>query len=426
MTRATASYVALLVAAGLSACSSASQGTDAGASADASNADASTADSGASDSGLADAGPADTGAPTPRLEVLDVERPVAVSGDGKTILVWQQSTGALLFYDVETRQLSPKTTLDPAGIQTEQPMAVSSSRRIAASYGFQPTEAALWDEASGWHKLGSPFPGCVDTSTAPPIPQDRGTAFDLSEDGHVAVGLLWQDCNTVQAFRWSDATSTGTFQLLDRIGLGPDMQGPSNNRATVVSSDGRIAAGWAYNVVADRSPAIWRADGTGFLLDPTDTMNPGEITAISRDGSIAAGFWARPTGGLDGFVWDQAGGVHRFSKADMADQSSLFVTAISADGTWVFGRDRYQLSFFDPADDNAFVWSQAKGLRKIADIAAAHGLMPAADLRLASVHAASDDGLVLVGEAQLPPLPNDPNMMPVLKVYVLVLPPGAY
>ena len=393
--------------------------TDAGAQADAgAPSDASVA----ADTGVE----ADAGAgPAPRLQILEVERPVAVSADGRTVLVWQQSTGGLSYYDVATSTLTAKTTLAPGGLEKQQPMALSNTRRIAAGYGSRPTEPALWDETHGWVHLGSPLPGCVDTSTSPPVPQDLGAAFDLSDDGHVAVGALWLDCNEVQAFRWSDATSTGTFSLLERVGVGLDQVHPGNNRASVVSSDGAVAAGWAFNAVADRSPAIWGADGRGRLLDPTDTMNPGEVLAIDRLGTTVAGLWARPTGGLDGFVWSEARGVERFGPTEMADQSSMFVTSMTADGAQVFGRWRFQPTFFDPEDDNAFVWSRAKGLRKIGDIATAHGLAPPADVRLASVQSASQDGLVLVGEARFPPDPSDPLGLPVLKVYVLVLPPGA-
>ena len=415
-------------------CSSGGTATDGGATVDAANADAASpdaanADAASADAGNADAANVDSGQPdaasTPRLEILEAERPVAVSGDGKTVLVWQQSSGELSTYDVATSTLTPKTTLAPEGLEKQQPMALSNTRRIAAGYGSRPTEPALWDETHGWVQLGSPLPGCVDTSTTPPVPQDLGVAFDLSDDGHIAVGALWLDCNEVQAFRWSDATSTGTFALLERVGVGLDLVHPGNNRATVVSSDGAIAAGWAFNAVADRSPAIWNADGRGRLLDPADTMNPGEVLAIDRLGTTVAGLWARPTGGLDGFVWSEARGVERFGPPDMADQSSMFVTSMTGDGAHVFGRWRFQATFFDPEDDNAFVWSRAKGLRKIADLATAHGLTVPAGLRLASVQSASADGLVLVGEARLPPDPNDPLMLPVLKVFVLVLPPGA-
>jgi uncharacterized membrane protein len=95
---------------------------------------------------------------------------------------------------------------------------------------------------------------------------------------------------------------------------------PDNNRATVISADGMVAAGFAFNGAADRSPAVWNPDGTGFLLDPTDRMLPGEVTAISADGAIVAGTWARPMGGSDGFVWSRAGGVVRVSPTENADQ----------------------------------------------------------------------------------------------------------
>ena len=45
----------------------------------------------------------------------------------------------------------------------------------------------------------------------------------------------------------------------------------------MVSDDGKVAAGFAENTLT-RSPAIWGADGAGFLIDPTDV----ETTYVLR------------------------------------------------------------------------------------------------------------------------------------------------
>ena len=98
---------------------------------------------------------------------------------------------------------------------------------------------------------------------------------------------------------------------------------------------------------------------------------------------------------------------------------------MSADGALVFGRWRVQPSFFDPADDHAFVWSAARGLRKLGELAVAHGATLPPDAKLSSVQGASGDGTVFVGEISFPPDPQDPLQLPVLKTYLLVLPAGA-
>ncbi|MCK6551228.1 hypothetical protein L6R52_35665 [Myxococcota bacterium] len=383
-------------------------------------------DAASADSGVApDAGVADSGVLEPRLTIVDVERPVDVTPDGRTALLWQQSTAELFFYELVTETMTLKTTLALPDFLSQQPMAISDTRRIAAIYGFQPDYPGLWDEEGGWLTLTGPFDGCVDTTVTPSITNNVGSAFDVSADGRVAVGFLWKDCANIQAFRWTDSGGAGTMALLDAIGVGVDMTTPGMNRATVVSADGAIVGGFAMNGVVDRSPAVWRADGSGFLLDPADFTTPGEVLAIDATGATVAGVWARPTGGFDGFVWTEAGGVVRFAPSENADASGLYPRAMTADGRHVLGRWTYQPTFFDPADDHAFTWSASKGLRKLADVITAEGLEIPADTRLSSVASISADGTTIIGEAQLPPLPEDPLMLPVLKVFVLVLPPGA-
>ncbi len=76
------------------------------------------------------------------------------------------------------------------------------------------------------------------------------------------------------------------------------------NRASVVSADGSVIAGFAQGSFS-RTPAVW--DGTtlsGELLDPPNGDALGEITGIRDDGSVLLGVWDG-----DATQWTNDGGT---------------------------------------------------------------------------------------------------------------------
>lgn len=360
----------------------------------------------------------------------DLERAVDITRDGRTVLFWKQSNGELFFYDVASGQLDPKTTLDTTELQDQEPHAMSDDGHIVAGYGVAPEAASRWDATNGWVKLKSPIGPCPIGGT---IGDATGSAHGVSPDGKSVVGLLWETGCKTQAFLWKDTGGDGTMIPLQKVGRGTT----SSERASVVSDDGKVAAGFAPDVVGkyeiDRSPALWRDDGTGFLLDPNQTDgNPGEVKAISADGKLLAGDWATADpnwaafGGLTGFTWSEDTGVVRFSSATPASDQ-LYVGAMSSDGKFVYGK---LIHYLDPTDNfspyeyYAYVWNKEKGLRNLQEIVTAAGVTVPADHFLTDVKAVSRDGRVVIGTAEVPP--PDPNIgFPTEKLFVLVLPEGA-
>ncbi len=133
------------------------------------------------------------------------------------------------------------------------------------------SEAAIWTADTGWELLGG-LPGGL------PCPS-ISSAYEISADGSVAVGLSWIDGCDGAAFRWTPEDEM----------VGMETLGNGGNRASVVSADGTLAGGFAQGT-GSRTPAIWYADGTGELLDPTGDVG-GEVSGISDDGSIILGTW---------------------------------------------------------------------------------------------------------------------------------------
>jgi hypothetical protein len=165
--------------------------------------------------------------------------------------------------------------------------------------------------------------------------------------------------------------------------------------------------------MVDRWPAVWRADGTGFLL-PTGSFtddSPGEILSISADGRMVAGTWAS-----DAFYWTEATGIVNIGKLPDADPflDNTYANAIAADGKLIFGT--CGSPFFSVP--RAFVWTAAGGMQQLDSVAVAHGITIPAGYTLTHIQAASADGTVLLGIAYAP------NFTQV--TFVLTLPISAY
>jgi len=201
---------------------------------------------------------------------------------------------AIYFYHTATGALEFKTRVgDPLRTFAS---AISATGVVTALHN-EPVEAGFWTEAAEWTDLAAPYlVGCG---------SDYAGAWDVSANGRSTVGLVWNGC-AAEAFRW-DAPGSGILTPLQRLGASfPGSTNPPGNRATVISDDGAVAAGWAQTNLVDRWPAIWNPDGTGFLLPggtfPADA--PGEVLAISANGKTLAGVWNQ-----EGFCWTVGTGV---------------------------------------------------------------------------------------------------------------------
>ncbi|APR87428.1 hypothetical protein A7982_12777 [Minicystis rosea] len=327
--------------------------------------------------------------------------PVDVSADGKIAVV--EDVGSpeldLYFYDVATGTLEKKTTVGDPSIDSAY--KVSNTGRVAAAYHV-PATASVWSEETGWFDLGAPYAEGCDVQKA--------SAYDISADGKVAVGMVWHGCSP-EAFRWTDTGGQGTFTVLQIIGsVIPDLpQTAPTNRATVVSDDGQVAAGFAMNGNLDRSPAVWNADGTGFLLDPNKMDAPGEIISISADGKTLGGVW-----GQSGFLWTKDGGTVMLDRPPGNEATdSLYPNSIVAGGKLVFGT----CGDFWQKEPTAFVWTAGK-TRALQDVVSESGVAIPAGYKLYSAYSASADGSVVLGGAY------DPDGFQ--KSFILKLPASAY
>ena len=130
--------------------------------------------------------------------------------------------------------------------------------------------SAIWtDGTQSWESLGY-LPNSLNCPS-------KSSPYELSADGKVAVGLSWDGCNAF-ATRWTEPTGM----------IGLENLANGSNRASVVSADGRIVAGFAQGSFS-RTPAVWDGvTGEGQLLDPSGDAT-GEIHGVRDDGSKLLG-----------------------------------------------------------------------------------------------------------------------------------------
>jgi probable HAF family extracellular repeat protein len=151
--------------------------------------------------------------------------------------------------------------------------------------------------------------------------QDLGTlpggccssAFGVSADGSVVVGVAWNDAGDRRAFRWTEASG---MQDLGTLGGG-------ESAALGVSADGSVVVGWAYNAEGYQRAFRWTAAGGMEDLNVTyaSLLTNGSVlevaSAISPDGRYIVGRgYNAATGRTEAYLLDTQGtGVEERSGA---------------------------------------------------------------------------------------------------------------
>lgn len=335
----------------------------------------------------------------PSIEFVNVFQPVDITPDGSIALLQQyNATGEFYFYRPATGSLELMGEVGDASLAAIT--GLSADGKVTGFFFTDSIRAGVWTQAGGWQALvNSTFDEGCDFNVS--------SAWDISADGQTVVGMLWDGCQ-VAAGQWNAATGAGT--MLQRLGAGWSPELPADNRATRIAGNGSIIGGWASTEMAGRFPAVWRPDGTGFLLEGIAADLGGEVMAISEDGSMVAGY----TGG-DAFYWTQAGGVVNIgylpSETDMA---GAIGNAIASNNRLIFGVSG-QPFWGTP---QAFVWTQATGMLPLADVVTQAGLTLPEGTTLTNVLAASADGTIVLGQA------TDAEFN--VKSFVLTLPVSAY
>ena len=157
--------------------------------------------------------------------------------------------------------------------------SVSDDGSVVASTLENPGDnivsAATWTQGGGWSFLGC-LPGVPPT---PEQPAQCGSAYDISGDAAVVVGLAWHgDTFRAEGFRWTGGSGM--------VGLG--QPAGASSRASAVSADGTVSGGFYEDESSgQRRPVRWIGTGAPDLF--IDPYSIGEANGISTTGHWLTG-----------------------------------------------------------------------------------------------------------------------------------------
>ncbi len=282
---------------------------------------------------------------------------------------------------VEFIPLAGATNVTLAGL-SDDGLTVSGSASVNAQ-----TTAYVWSPSGGGLALGA-LPG--DTFSV---------AQDLSADGSVVVGQGGGGPQVFHGFRWT--AQTGMVDL----GFLPGSQENDNLR---VSANGQVVIGLSAIATPFSTQAFrWTPQtgmvGLGYLPGHTSSS----ATAVSADGSVVAGVSdaAASTAPYEAFRWTASTGMVGLGYLPGGGYYGS-ISGMSRDGKVIVGLSDAttgQQSYVSTASGDIsiytqpFIWTQATGMRSVADVLAAVG----ADLTgwtIVNVRI-SPDGTTLAGSA---------------------------
>ena len=250
----------------------------------------------------------------------------------------------------------------PVFIGGQDAVAVSADGTVIAGNTKDPATgmkvASRWTQATGWVALGGLTGSCSGTITS---------AYDMSDDGSAIVGLGWTGCSG-QAFLWTQANGMQELEWL----------GNKGNRASAISGDGSLAAGFAQGSF-NRTPAHWT---TGDQLGVTPNMDDvGEYHGSNFDGSILVG-------GRGGHAFFEENGVET-NIGNLNPGWNSNATGISDSAGTIVGYDSPGLG------GEAWMWNPVTGMMGLRTRLTNLGVPGVPSLDFAN--AVSDDGTVAVG-----------------------------
>ena len=228
----------------------------------------------------------------------------------------------------------------------------SSGTKITAGITNPETslnEIALYDIASGEWSFKGGLAGDLDGS--------KSSAWGISEDGSIIVGLGWYEGATAHGVKW-DAEN-------GMVDLGSTVSGRSS-RANDISADKTTIVGWQDQADGFRSAVRWVNGVQEPLLDGNGNFI-GEAGAVSADGKVATG-----TNGLYAYRWSETEGYQNITHPNSGPFFRGGSTAVSADGNTVVGYFRSWPGA--PMMGEGFIWTPENGRQNLNDYVTSLGL----------------------------------------------------
>ena len=252
--------------------------------------------------------------------------------------------------------------------------------------------AATWQNGKQWVTLPPPANARVLDGTST-------VGYGVSADGSVIVGLAYLNPTRVEGFRY-DANS-GTVPLGTLTG--------GRSRASVVSGDGNVAAGWDDLTGRGTGKGFWYGtiwwEGFERLMHPFNGI--GQVEGINDVGSVLVGIghpmawrhaykftsWDGHVEDLGALKRDQSGGGIGIGDGpvDPTLEDTSVATGVSDDATVVVGLSGYQ----PPTD--AFIWTPDTKMVKLSDYLTSKSITGHQQWTLVTAYSVSPDGKIIAG-----------------------------
>jgi len=239
--------------------------------------------------------------------------------------------------------------------------------------------AAIWQSGKQWITLPPPANGRVQDGNVT-------SGWRVSANGSVIVGLAWVNPKGAEGFRYDVNSGPVTLGTL---------KGKSS-RASVVSGDGNVIAGW--DTVEGSGPwygAIWW-QGLERLMNPFAQI--GQVEGINDTGSVMVGRghpsnWSHAYRftSWDGQVVDLGALKRGFLPNTQDTEDTSIALAVSDDSTVVVGFSGYQ----PPTD--AFIWTPDTKMVKLSDYLTSKGITGHEQWTLINANCVSPDGKIIAG-----------------------------
>ena len=251
--------------------------------------------------------------------------------------------------------------------------------------------AAIWQSGQQWVTLPPPANARVQDGKST-------VGYNVSADGSVIVGLAYLNPSRVEGFRYDAKSGT--------VPLGTLTSGRS--RASVVSADGNVVAGWDDLTGSGSGRGFWYGviwwEGLERLMNPFNGI--GQVEGINDSGSALVGIghplaWrhAYRFTSWDGHVED-LGALKRLpgggigiggGPVDPTLEDTSVATGVSDDATVVVGTSGYQ----PPTD--AFIWTSDTKMVKLSDYLTGKGITGLEQWTLITAYKCSPDGKIIAG-----------------------------
>jgi probable HAF family extracellular repeat protein len=157
----------------------------------------------------------------------------------------------------------------------------------------------------------------------------RSQARDVSADGSVVVGWLYNDAGDYRAFRWVN----GVVEELGTLG-------GQRSLARAVSANGRFVVGAASDSTERLQAFLWTPD-RGMIPLGALGNSWSDAAAVSADGSVVVGWSPNAYGWVRAFRWTPQRGMEDLNRvyARLLSEGSYLEVAygISPDGRYIVG-----------------------------------------------------------------------------------------